>query len=320
MAHDHMPAGRMVPAEAAAITKKTVLLSVAAASILILLKLWAWWSSGSVSVLASLADSGLDLAASLVTLGAVTYAAAPPDNEHRFGHGKAEGFAALMQAGLVGASAALIAREAFDRFLDPRPIVEGTLPIAVMVISIILTLSLVYFQTQALKKTGSVATAGDRAHYMADIAANFAVIIGVAGSSFLKIPLIDPLIGLGVAVWLAFGALDVAREAVDQLMDKELSDEARERILTLAQGPEQKWSVHDLRTRAAGPIIHIQFHLDLPETSTLVEAHNIMVECEKRILSEFPGADILIHPDPKNAKPHGTAFFQENRENTSLQD
>lgn len=309
-----MPAGRMVPTEAAAITKRTVFLSVAIASILIVLKLWAWIASGSVSVLASLADSGLDLAASLVTLGAVTYAAAPPDDEHRYGHGKAEGFAALMQAGLVGASAALIAREAFDRFVDPRPVLDGAIPVLVMVISILLTGVLICFQTRALNQTGSVATAGDRAHYAADMGANVAVIFGVVGASYLKIPLIDPIIGLGVAVWLAFGALDVAKDAFDQLMDKELSDDARERIIELAQGAEKKWKVHDLRTRAAGPIIHIQFHLDLPNITTLAEAHDIMVECEKRILSEFPGADILIHPDPQNAEPHGAPFFQENRE------
>ncbi|ACT60109.1 cation diffusion facilitator family transporter [Hirschia baltica] len=314
MAHDHMPAGRMNPPEAAEITKQTVLISVTVASILIGLKLWAWFVSGSVSVLASLADSGLDMAASLVTLGAVIYAAVPPDADHRYGHGKAEGFAALMQAGLVGASSALIAREAFDRFFDPRPMEEGVIPIVVMLISIGLTLGLIYFQTRALKKTGSIATAGDRAHYMADLGANVAVIIGVAGASFLKIPLIDPIIGLGVAIWLAFGALDVAKEAFNQLMDRELSDEARARIIELAQGDSKEWFVHDLRTRSAGPIIHIQFHLDLPNTSSLAEAHDIMVECEKRILSEFPGADILIHPDPKDAVPHGTDFFKSMRQ------
>ncbi len=315
-----MPAGRLTPTEAAAITKRTVLLSVATASILIAIKLWAWIVSDSVSVLASLADSGLDLAASLVTLGAVIYAAAPPDHEHRYGHGKAEGFAALMQAALVGASAALIAREALDRFLDPRPVLDGGIPIVVMCISIALTMLLIVFQTRALKQTGSVATAGDRAHYAADVAANIAVIGGVIGSAYLKIPFIDPLIGLGVAAWLALGAFNVAKEAIDQLMDKELSDEARGRIIELAQGAEAQLSVHQLRTRSAGPIIHIQFHLDLPETTSLAQAHDIMVECENRILSEFPGADILIHPDPKDAAPHGTAFFNEARENTSLSD
>lgn len=239
---------------------------------------------------------------------------------HRYGHGKAEGFAALMQAALVGASAALIAREALDRFLDPRPVLDGIIPIAVMCVSIALTLLLLVFQTRALKQTGSVATAGDRAHYAADVAANIAVIVGVVGSAYLKVPFIDPLIGLGVAVWLAYGAFSVAREAIDQLMDKELSDEARARIIELAQGAEVQLSVHQLRTRSAGPIIHIQFHLDLPETTSLAQAHDIMVECENRILSEFPGADILIHPDPKDAAPHGTAFFKEAQENSLPRD
>ncbi|MBB34780.1 MAG: cation-efflux pump [Hirschia sp.] len=314
MAHDAMPssAGRLAPPVAARITQRTVMLSVATASLLILIKAWAWMASGSVSILASLADSGLDLAASLFTLGAVSYAAAPPDQKHRFGHGKAEGFAALMQAVLVGASATFIAIEAIDRFRNPRPVMEGGLGIAVMIISILLTLGLIYFQTRALRQTGSVATAGDRAHYAADLAANMAVIVGVIASSYLGLPIADPVIGLAIALWLAWGAFGVAREAADQLMDKELSEADRERIKRLARGDERMIDVHQLRTRASGPIIHIQFHLDMPRELSLVEAHQLMVACENRILEEFPGADILIHPDPRGSQPHGGDFFAEN--------
>ena len=312
MAHDaSLTAGRLAPAEAARITRRTAALSVSVAAILILLKAWAWIASGSVSILASLADSGLDLAASLFTLLAVSYAAAPPDDEHRFGHGKAEGFAALFQAALVGASATFIAIEAVDRFNHPRPVVEGALGIGVMAVSILLTLALIWFQTRAVRQTGSVATAGDRAHYAADLAANAAVIVGVATSGFLNIPIADPIIGLCVALWLGAGALGVARDAADQLMDKELEDDARERIIALAMGERSDIGVHQLRTRSSGPIVHIQFHLDMPRHISLEEAHAIMVDCESRILAEFPGADILIHPDPKGVSPHGGEFFRE---------
>lgn len=312
MAHDSMPAaGRLAPPAAARITQRTAMLSTGAASLLIAIKLWAWIASGSVSILASLADSGLDLAASLFTLFAVTYAAAPPDAEHRFGHGKAEGFAALFQAALVGASATLIAVEAFERFRDPQPVMQGQLGVAVMIVSIIVTLALIYVQTQAVRKTGSVATAGDRAHYAADLAANAAVILGVVASGFMGMPIADPVIGLLIALWLAWGAFGVARDAADQLMDRELDDEARARIIKLARGSEPDLDVHQLRTRAAGPIVHIQFHLDLPRDISLVEAHRIMVACEERILDEFPGADILIHPDPMGVQPHGGEFFRE---------
>ena len=313
MAHDATPtAGRLSPPDAARITQRTALLSVATASFLILIKAWAWMASGSVSILASLADSGLDFAASLFTLFAVRYAAAPPDEEHRFGHGKAEGFAALLQAALVGASAMLIAMEAVDRFRDPKPVLEGQLGVIVMVVSIIATIILIGFQTRALRQTGSVATSGDRAHYAADLAANAAVIVGVVASGFLGLPIADPIIGLAIAVWLAWGAFGVAREAADQLMDRELEDEARARIIELVCADENvQLGVHQLRTRASGPIVHIQFHLDLPEHLSLVEAHHTMVRCEERLLEEFPGADILIHPDPRGSVAHGGDFFKE---------
>ncbi|MEM6625765.1 MAG: cation diffusion facilitator family transporter [Pseudomonadota bacterium] len=306
------PIGRLAPPDAARITQRTAGLAVAMAGVLIAIKAWAWFVSGSVAMLASLADSGLDLAASLFTLWAVTYAAAPPDPEHRYGHGKAESFAGLFQALLVGASATFVAIEAFDRFQNPQPIQQGGLAIAVMVISIGLTLALLVAQSRAVNATGSVATSGDRAHYAADLGANLAVILGVAASAFLGWPLADPLIGLGVALWLAWSALEVARGATNQLMDRELPADARERIVALAEAADPRVSVHQLRTRAAGPIIHIQFHLDLPPTMSLAEAHQVMVACETRILAEFPGADVLIHPDPIGvAEPHGGDFFGE---------
>lgn len=315
MAHDAsldaMP-GAMKASEAARITKTVARLSVATALVLIALKLWAWFVSGSVAMFASLADSGLDGLASLFTLLAVSYAALPPDEEHRFGHGKAEGFAAMVQAMLVGVSATLVAVEAISRLRAPQPIAESTLALAVMVVSIALTLALIWAQSRAISRTGSVATKGDRAHYAADLAANAAVIGGISLAAFTGLAWADPVVGLGVAVWLAWSALDVARSGWDQLLDREVSDEARERIRTLALSRGVLLDIHQLRTRTSGPYIHIQFHAEMPPHLSLIEAHQAMVAAEKAILTEFPAADVLIHPDPQGrAEPHGADVFSE---------
>ena len=308
MPHDgaHTTPGRLKPERAAAITRRTALLSVGVTTGLIALKAWAWIASGSVAMLASLADSALDAAASVFTLWAVTYAAKPADADHRHGHGKAEGFAALVQAMLVAASAALVGKEAVTRFLDPEPVGATTLGLIVMSVSIAATLALITAQTRAVRETGSVATAGDRAHYAADLGANLAVIAGLVLSGLLGISIADPLVGLGVALWLAWGAFGVAKSAIDLLMDRELDDGSRARIVELARADPAVRAVHMLRTRASGPYVHIQFHMDLDPALPLREAHAIMVAAEARILDAFPAADVLIHPDPQGeAEPHG---------------
>ncbi len=307
MPHDPGPEGRpgrLPPKEALAHTARATALSVGTAAVLATAKLAAFWVSGSVALLGSLADSALDFTASLATFFAVRYAATPADAEHRFGHGKAEAFAGLFQAGLVAVSAALLAREALERFRNPQPIENGLWPILVMLLSLALTSGLVWAQTRAVERTGSVAVAGDRAHYIADISANVAVLAGI-GLAIGGLGWADPLVALGIAVWLLWSAWQVGGGALDQMMDRELEDADRERILTLASDDPKVLDVHQLRTRASGPIIHIQMHVDLPDDLSLEEAHRIMVRMEARIHAEFPGADVIIHPDPRGAAPHG---------------
>lgn len=306
--------GRMAPEQAARITHRMARLSIGVALVLVALKLWAWLASGSVSMLSSLADSTLDLAASLFTLFAVRYAAQPPDREHRYGHGKAEAFAGLFQAGLVAVSAALILVEAVARLLNPRTITHGQESIAVMLISIALTSWLVWMQTRAVRRTGSIATAGDRAHYLSDLAANIVVIGGLAAGAFWNLPWLDAAAGIFVAMWLIHSAWDVARNAADHLMDREMADADRARIRALALEDSNLRGVHDLRTRMSGPIVHIQFHADLEPTITLEAAHHIIVAAENRIRAAYPAADVIIHPDPGNrAEPHGHDYFSEGR-------
>ncbi|GAM96513.1 cobalt-zinc-cadmium resistance protein [alpha proteobacterium U9-1i] len=292
-------------------TSRAAMLSVGVALLLIGFKAWAWFTSSSVAMLASLADSTLDLAASLFTLFAVRYAAAPPDREHRFGHGKAEAFAGLMQGALVVVSAALIAIEAVRRLIDPSPISHGLEGLAVMGLSIALTAGLITAQTQTIAKTGSVATRGDRLHYASDLAANVVVMAGIAAGAFLGWPSADAVAGLLVAGWLAFGALKIARDAADHLLDRELPDADRARIRALAEADPRITKVHELRTRASGPYIHVQFHAELDPYLALIEAHAIVVDAENRIRAEFPTADVIIHPDPKDkAEPHGHQDFE----------
>ncbi len=298
-------------AQSSALTRYATTLSVGVAAILIVIKAVAWVQSGSVSMMASLADSSLDLVASLVTFFAVRYAAAPPDAEHRFGHGKAEAFASLIQGGLVFASAALIGQEALNRIAHPHPIQQEVWAMVVMVASIGLTMALIAAQSRVLRQTGSVAVSGDRAHYAADLASNAISLLGIAAVALFHQPVLDAIAGLIVAAWLVWGAVGVFSQASVQLMDQELPDEQRASIIHLMTQDARIRGVHQLRTRASGPFIHMQMHADLDPSLSLVEAHNVMVAAENRVLEAFPAADILIHPDPSGqAEPHGGAFAE----------
>ncbi len=297
--------------QATALTAHVTTLSVACAAVLIVLKFAAWWFSGSVAILASLADSGLDLLAALLTFGAVRYAAVPPDSDHRYGHGKAEAFSSLIQSGLVFASAVLIGKEAVQRVLHPLALSHQGAAMTVMFVSLALTGLLVWSQTHLLSQTASVAVSGDRTHYIADIASNVAALAGIAAATLLNAPWIDALAGLAVAAWLFVGAVGVFRNSADQLLDHELSTQARDRILALVCQDPAIMHVHELRTRASGPYVHIQMHAELPPSMTLERAHQIIVAAERRLLEIYPAADILIHADPHGrAEPHGGAFSE----------
>ena len=274
-------------------------LSVAVAVLLIALKAFAVGASGSVAVLASLTDSALDLVASLAVFFAVRWAAAPADEDHRYGHGKAEALAALVQAGLIFASAVFVGWEAIQRIFDPRPVVSGGWATAVMIVSIAVTAGLVWMQTKAMKITGSLAVAGDRAHYAADLGANLVVLIGVISGAFLHAPGLDAAAGLIVAVWLFWGAVGLLKDAADPLLDRAAPEADRAAVVRAVLADPRVSGVHQLRTRLSGQLMMVQMHVDLDPTLTLEAAHAIVVEAENRILALYPAADILIHADPR---------------------
>jgi len=223
-----------IPAEETAVlTRRVTLLSVIVAAVLVAIKTMAWLVSGSVALMASMADSSLDLLASLTAFFAVRYAVAPPDPEHRFGHGKAEAFASLLQGGLVFASAALIGREAVVDLLAPHPLRQEGWAVAVMAVSTVLTSLLLVAQTRVLRRTSSVAVSGDRAHYASDLASNLAALAGIALSAWLGLNWLDAAAALFVALLLVWGATLVFRDAANQLLDREFHTYARSRLVAL---------------------------------------------------------------------------------------
>lgn len=272
--------------------------SVAVASTLIAAKLGAYLLTESVSILSSLIDSSTDLMASLVTLLAVRQALRPADANHRYGHGKAEALAALAQAAFIAGSAVLLSVEAVRRIFRPEPIAEGTIGVAVMLLSIVLTAGLITFQRRVQAATGSVAIGADRLHYAGDLLMNSAVIAAILLTEATGLAIVDPLFGIGIALFLLNGARGVARDALDVLMDRELGQEERDRIAALARAEPGVRGLHDLRTRNAGTGCFIELHLELDGTLTLTAAHEIADRVELRLRQAFVNAEVLVHQEP----------------------
>jgi ferrous-iron efflux pump FieF len=276
--------------------------SMAVALTLIAAKAAAWILTDSVSMLSSLVDSALDFLASLVTFLAVRHALTPADAQHRFGHGKAEALAGLAQAGFIAASGGALLLTVSDRLMHPQPVHNGMLGLLVSGLAIALTLGLVLFQNLVVRRTGSLAIGADRAHYFTDLASNVAVGLAIYLSGLLDEPLIDAGMAALVALWLLYGAWRVGRRSLDVLMDRELPDRDRQRIIALAQAHPEVRDIHDLRTRSAGLTKFVQLHIELDPRLTLVRAHEIADQVEGDIQRAFPDAEIILHVDP-----HGVA-------------
>jgi ferrous-iron efflux pump FieF len=272
--------------------------SLAVAIVLILAKFVAWIATGSVALLASLVDSLVDAAASLVNLLAVRHAATPADREHRFGHGKAEPLGALGQAAFLVGSAVLLMFEAARRLAEPAAVQHPPAGIAVMVVATIMTLGLVGYQRHVVKRTGSLAIGADKLHYSSDIFLNLGVIASLTLGSVYHLPLLDPLFGAAVGVWIIWGAVKIARLSLTQLMDRELPDDERARVRAIAEGHPDVIAVHDIRTRVAGPTAFIQLHLEMDGGMNLLRAHEISDDVEAQLRRVFPHAEIIIHEDP----------------------
>lgn len=281
------------------LTQRAAIASMGMALFLVALKGWATWDTGSVAMLGSLADTALDLVASFVTFLGVRYAAQPADNEHRFGHGKAEALAALFQVVLISVSAFGIGWRSIERFGSTQPTEGLELGLGVSLIAIVATLGLLAYQHMVIRRTGSVAISADHVHYQSDLLLNGAVIAALLLDQLLGWRDADPLFGVAIALWLAWGAWRAASDAVDQLMDREWPPEKKARLVAIAQAHPESAGIHDLRTRTSGGHDFVQFHVWVDPQTTVAEAHRVMDEIEAELMAAFPGTEILIHPDPK---------------------
>ena len=295
-------------ADAGRLMRIASLVSVSVAGTLILLKFFAWAATGSVAMLSSLIDSALDAAASIVNLIAVRQALTPADREHRFGHGKAEALAGLVQAAFIAGSAFFLLFEAGDRLFNPRPVTRDGIGIAVMVVSIVLTLGLVLFQRHVVRRSGSLAIGADSLHYTGDLLANVAVIVALVLSARLGWQMADPLFAVLIAGYIGHGAWQIVRLSLNQLMDRELPDEERRRIRELALAHPEVIGLHDLRTRTSGTQTFIQLHLVLPRDLILMRAHEIADQVEAEIQAAYPAAEVMIHQDPEGVEEEPVIF------------
>ena len=275
--------------------------AVSVALTLVIAKAYAWWLSSSVAVLGSLADSALDLAASLVTLMAVKAAVSPADQDHRFGHGKAEALAGLFQAAVMAGSAVFLVLEAVKNIWQPHALAASTLVMGVSTLAIVLSLFLVAFQAFVVRRTKSLAIAGDHLHYKGDLLLNLAVIAAAYTSSIGWI-YADGVFGLLIAFYILYGSWGVARPAVDMLMDKELSDTDREAIFNMALGNVHVQGLHELKTRASGRDVFIQMHIEVDGELSVRDAHFVSDEVEAMIGEAYPDAEIIIHVDPPSER------------------
>ncbi|SEI59994.1 cation diffusion facilitator family transporter [Pseudomonas linyingensis] len=272
--------------------------ALATALLLIAAKAFAWWLSGSVSLLAGLTDSLLDAAASLLNLIAVHYALRPADADHRYGHGKAEALAGLGQAVFIAISAVLVGIRGFERLQAPQEITATGIGVAVMLLSLAMTALLLAFQRHVVKVTGSTAIRADSLHYASDLLLNSSILVALLLAAY-GWQRADALFGIAIALYIFWSALTIVRESAAVLMDKELPLEISERMMQLALGIPGVLDAHDLRTRMSGTRWFVQLHLDLPASLTLQEAHDLCEAAEFAIRAEFPRAEVLVHADPE---------------------
>jgi ferrous-iron efflux pump FieF len=300
-----------IAAEHSVHSTRAALASVTLALILLVAKTWAAYRTGSTAMLGSLADTALDVVASLTTLVGVRIAAMPADHDHRFGHGKAEALVALAQVVLITFSAIGIAWRAVDRLINGAQTEAMGDGIAVSLLAIGFTFVLLWYQKQVIARTGSVAIKTDNVHYKSDLMLNGAVIVALVLEQAFHIAGADALFGIAIALWLMWGAFRASKEAVNQLMDREWPEEERQAFLDATSSYPELQGLHDFRTRKSGTSRFVQFHVWVPADWTVQQAHDRLDRVEEDLQHRFPGTEILIHVDPEGQTDRETLLSQD---------
>lgn len=278
--------------------KRAALAAILTAALLAGVKLAAWWWTGSVAMLASFADSALDLGASAVNALAIRFALSPADREHRFGHGKTEAIAGLAQGALMLASSGFLIWESVGRLLAPQPLDNGTLGVGIAVFSIAATLALTLYQRHVIRATGSLAISADHLHYVTDLASNLAVVVALVLAVWLGVMWADGAFGLLIAAIIGWSAFAIFRQSFDHLLDHELPEDDRDRIIAAASAVPGVLDIHDVRTRQSGTHAFVQLHAVFDGALTLEEAHALSDRVEEAVLAVLPNAEVLVHSDP----------------------
>lgn len=283
------------------LVKRATLLAVCSAIFLITIKLWTWWLTGAISLLASLVDSSMDLIASLLNFCLVRYALKPADSDHQFGHGKAESLSSLAQSAFILGSALFLLLNSFKLLFHPVPLNQPILGIIVSLVSAFITFCLVGYQRYVVSKTKSVAIRADMLHYLADLLVNLAVVVALC-LSFLGFIYADALFAILIGVYIFYGAIKIGYESTQDLLDKALSEDELNQIKKTIEKENAVNGYHDLKTRRSGRMIFVQFHLELDKQLSLEKAHSITDRLEKEVADLFDFAEVLIHQDPVDIK------------------
>lgn len=277
--------------------------SVATATILLCSKLFAWFVTGSASILASLTDSFLDIGASVINLLAIKYALEPADENHRFGHGKAESLAGLVQSALIVGSSVLLMLHGVTSLLEAKPIVRSDVGIYVSIFALVVTFALLSFQSYVVNKTGSVAVKADSLHYKSDLWLNASVLLALVLSAYGWY-WVDGLATILISCYILYSAYEIGFESIQMLLDHELPAEDIAKINHIVLATADVKGLHELRTRQSGYVKFIQLHIELDDELTLFNAHEIADNVELNLLREFPNSEVLIHQDPASIVNH----------------
>jgi len=269
--------------------------SVTTAILLIVVKLFGWFMSGSISMMATTIDSILDVFASVINLVAVNLAMKPADDDHHFGHSKVQSLAVLIQSIFIAGSAVFLIVHAITQSIA-TPVENVSIASNVMIFSIVCTLILFSIQRYVIKKTQSIVIKVDELHYRMDLFINVAVLVAVQLSGY-GFHFIDSILGVLIALYMLHSVRSVGWDAIKTLMDTALSEEDLKVITEIILSTDGVYGIHELRTRISDAPI-IQFHIDVPSHLTIEEAHEIGSDAKAKVLKYIANADVTFHLDP----------------------
>lgn len=266
--------------------------------IILVIKLYAWWMTNSISILASLLDSFLDISASIINLLAIRYSLIPPDDDHRFGHDKIQDLSVFLQAIFFIISGCSVIGLSINRIINPIIIEHSSLGIWIMILSIFLTSFLILFQSFVIKRTNSKIIVADKLHYTIDMVTNLSVVLSLWISKQYNFIYLDVIFAILISFYVIHEGVDLIKQTFKNLMDEELSDDEKQKILNILSSEKKIIGVHEFKTRYAGNKAFIQFHIELDPEMKLRDAHTISDNIENQIKKLFEECEVIIHQDP----------------------